>query len=93
MAATGTMKVGTDTVDLSDPCAMAETLTKVRIRLAAGQLRETVRIDGEEVTFQRANLTDLKTMIAEYQAECRRITGGVRSKPRRFAKRFINEPR
>ena len=64
------MKVGTDTVDISDPCAMAAALTKVRIRLSAGQLRETVRIDGEEVTFQRANLTDLKNMIAEYQWGC-----------------------
>lgn len=88
MASTGTMKVGTDTVDLSDPCAMAAALTKVRIRLSAGQLRETVRIDGEEVTFQRANLADLKAMIAEYQSACSRTTGVSGGRPRRYAKRF-----
>jgi hypothetical protein len=82
------MKVGTDTVNLSDPCAMAEALTKVRIRLSAGQLRETVRIDDEEVTFQRANLADLKAMIAEYQAGCTRTTGGTNGRPRRYARRF-----
>ena len=65
---------------------MATALRKVRIRLSAGQMRETVRIDGEEVTFQRANLTDLKAMIAEYEAECRRKNGGAGRT--RFAKRF-----
>lgn len=84
----GTMKVGTDTVDMSDPCAMAAALQKVRIRLSGGQLRETVRIDGEEITYQRANLADLKALIAEYEAECRRQTGAKGGKPRRFAKRF-----
>ena len=81
-----TMKVGHDLVQLDDPCAMADALRKVRIRLSAGQLRETVRIDGEEVTFQRARLDDLKALIAEYEQACRRkCGGGART---RFAKRF-----
>ena len=41
-----TMKVGQDVVQMDDPCAMADALRKVRIRLSAGQLRETVRMDG-----------------------------------------------
>lgn len=81
-----TMKVGQDIVQMDDPCAMAEALRKVRIRLSAGQLRETVRIDGEEVTFQRARLDDLKQLIAEYENACRRKAGGVARS--RHAKRF-----
>ena len=80
------MKVGTDTVDISDPCAMAAALTKVRIRLSAGELRQTVRIDGEEVTFQRAQIDDLKQLISEYENACRRKTGGASRN--RYAKRF-----
>lgn len=80
------MKVGLATVDMNDPCAMTEALRKVRIRLTAGQLRETVRMDGEEVTFQRANLSDLKQLIAEYESACRAKNGGGRRT--RFAKRF-----
>lgn len=82
------MKIGTETVNMNDPCAMAVALTKVRIRLSAGQLRETVRMDGEEVVFQRANLGDLKSLIAEYEAECRRSRGGTTIKRNRYAKRF-----
>lgn len=80
-----TMKVGQETVSMEDPCAMAAALRKVRIRLSAGQLRETVRMDGEEVTFQRARLDDLKQLIAEYESACRQKTG---DKTRtRYAKR------
>jgi uncharacterized protein RhaS with RHS repeats len=81
-----TMKVGTEIVDTADPCAMAAALKKVRIRLSAGQLRETVRIDGEEVTFQRARLDDLIRLISEYESECQRRNGG--STRKRYAKRF-----
>lgn len=65
---------------------MADALRKVRIRLSAGQLRETVRMDGEEVTFQRARLDDLKQLIAEYESACRRKIGGAART--RHAKRF-----
>ncbi|MBB5515776.1 cytosine/adenosine deaminase-related metal-dependent hydrolase [Rubricella aquisinus] len=81
-----TMKVGQDIVQMDDPFAMAAALQKVRIRLSAGQLRETVRMDGEEVTFQRARLDDLKALIAEYEGKCRRKTGGASRT--RYAKRF-----
>ena len=80
------MKVGQDVVQMDDPCAMVEALRKVRVRLGAGQLRETVRMDGEEVTFQRARMDDLKELIAEYENACRRKTGGVART--RHAKRF-----
>lgn len=80
------MNVGRDVVLMDDPCAMAAALTKVRIRLSAGQLRETVRIDGEEVIFQRARLDDLKRLIAEYEGACRRNSGG--GTRTRYAKRF-----
>lgn len=82
------MKIGTETVNMDDPCAMAVALRKVRIRLSAGQLRETVRMDGEEVVFQRAKLDDLKSLIAEYDGECRRVNGGATVKRTRYAKRI-----
>ncbi len=78
------MKVGSDVVDMNDACAMVEALRKVRIRLIAGQLRETTRIDGEEITFMRANDTRLTKLIAEYEAQCARTKGGTRRS--RFAK-------
>lgn len=86
MSSSDFIKIGTETVDITDACAMAKALTKVRLRLAAGQLRETVRIDGEEVTFQRADPKSLDAMVSTYTAECRRKGGGVRMKRTRFAK-------
>lgn len=81
-----TMKVGQEMVNMDDPCAMSKALTKVRIRLSAGQLRETVRMDGEEVTFQRAKLDDLKDLIREYESACQRKNGS--GSRRRYARRF-----
>jgi hypothetical protein len=78
------VKIGADQVDINKPCDVATALKKVRLRLTSGGLRETVRIDGEEITFQRANDSRLTEMIREYEAECSRQTGGRR---RRFAKR------
>ena len=82
----GTLRIGTETVDLDKPCEVASALKKVQLRLAAGGIRETVRIDGEEITFQRANMTALKSLIAEYETACARSSGGA-GKRRRYAKR------
>ncbi|EEE38039.1 hypothetical protein RKLH11_1880 [Rhodobacteraceae bacterium KLH11] len=45
-------------------------------------------MDGEEVVFQRAKLDDLKSLIAEYDGECRRVNGGATVKRTRYAKRI-----
>ena len=82
----GVVRIGTDTVDLDKPCEVASALKKVQIRLAAGGIRETVRIDGEEITFQRANMSALKSLIAEYETACARSNGAAGQR-RRYAKR------
>jgi hypothetical protein len=45
-----------------------------------------VRIDGEEVTFMRANDRRLASLIAHYESECARSCVGKRRT--RYAKRF-----
>jgi hypothetical protein len=86
MSVSNTVKIGKDTVDITSPCDVVAALKKMQLRLATGGVRETVRIDGEEVTFQRASDRRLAALIDRYEAECARATGG---RPRtRYAKRF-----
>lgn len=86
MPVTTTIRIGADLIDLSQPCEVAAALKKMQIKLATGGLRETVRIDGEEITFQRADDKRLAGLIAEYAGECARLGGNVRRT--RYAKRF-----
>lgn len=86
MSVDPTLRIGSDTVDLNLPCDVAQALRKVQLRLVSGAIRETVRIDGEEVTFQRGNDTRLAALIKTYDAACARQSGGGRRG--RFAKRF-----
>lgn len=76
-----TLKIGSDIVDLNKPCDVCMALKKLQIRLAGSDLRETVRIDGEEVTFHRGSDTRLQKLIDIYDRACGRTTG----KRRRFA--------
>lgn len=80
------IKIGSDSIDFNKPCEVLSALKKMQIRLATGGLRETVRIDGEEVVFQRASDRRLASLIAKYEGECDRANGGRGRK--RFAKRF-----
>lgn len=81
-----TIKIGTDLIDITMPCDVVTALKKMQLKIAAGGQRETVRIDGEEVTFTRSNDTRLATLIATYESECARQSGGA--KRTRYAKRF-----
>ncbi|MEH6521215.1 hypothetical protein [Sulfitobacter sp.] len=86
MNVTSTVKIGTDLVDIAKPCDVVTALKKMQLKLAVGGVRETVRIDGEEVTFMRGNDSRLASLIALYESECARLGGG--KKRTRYAKRF-----
>jgi hypothetical protein len=89
MAVDTTVKIGADTVDLGQPCDVAAALRKVQLKLASGGLRETVRIDGEEVTFMRANDTRLASLIAYYDGLCVGMGSTTGTNRTRYAKRVI----
>ena len=86
MSIVSTVKIGADTIDISKPCDVVTALKKMQLKLAVGGVRETVRIDGEEVTFMRANDRRLASLIAHSESECARSGGG--KKRIRYAKRF-----
>ncbi|MBA4204614.1 MAG: hypothetical protein C0457_06465 [Polymorphum sp.] len=76
------IKIGKDTVDMADPCAVVKALKKVQLKLVTGALAETVEIDGERVTFTGASSTALDQKITKYQDKCDALSG----KRSRFAK-------
>ena len=88
MSVDDTLRIGRDLVDITKPCDVAKALRKMQLTLASGGARQTVRIDGEEVTFQRSDDGRLAQLIAQYDAECARLTGAGASKRTRYAKRF-----
>ncbi|MBT9383320.1 hypothetical protein KM176_05565 [Pseudooceanicola sp. CBS1P-1] len=85
MTITNTVRIGSDLIDISRPCDVVTALRKMQLKLGTGGIRQTVKIDGEEVTFQNANDARLSKLIKHYQAECDRASGARRS---RYAKRF-----
>lgn len=85
MSLTNTVRIGADVIDITRPCDVLAALKKMQLKLATGGVRETVRIDGEEVTFMRANDARLSKLIAQYEAECARTKGGA--KRTRYARR------
>lgn len=81
-----TIKIGKELIDINKPCDVVVALKKMQLTISFGAMRETVRIDGEEVTFTRANDSRLASLIAHYESECARSGGG--KKRTRYAKRF-----
>lgn len=79
----GMVKIGREFVDINKPADVVTALKKMQLRIASGGLRETVRIDGEELGFQRANLKELKALITEYEGLAAKASG----KRRRHAMR------
>lgn len=80
------VRIGGESIDITNACAVHTALVKVQLRLATGGLRETVRIDGEEVVFSRANDRRLQSLILQYRELCPEAR---QNKPRqRYAKRF-----
>lgn len=83
-----TVTIRKSVIDLSDPCAVAVELRKIRLQIAAGGLAETVRFGEDEVRYTKANLIALDQEIARYETACSVSVSGRR---RRFAKsmRFV----
>ncbi|WP_116131172.1 hypothetical protein [Tropicimonas sp. IMCC34043] len=82
MSVTTTVRIGTDSVDINAPCDVVTALRKLQLRLGTGAVAQTVRLDDEEVTFNRADDARLAKMIAQYEDACARASGGRR---RRYA--------
>jgi hypothetical protein len=78
------IKLGGETVDMDDACAMAAALKKVRLRLAAGDVEEMARFGEDEVRFSRANGADLDKEIDRYERAC--AAAAPSAARRRFAK-------
>ncbi|MEO9900820.1 MAG: gpW family head-tail joining protein [Roseibium sp.] len=75
MSVSSMVQIGKDTVDLNKPCDVVTALRKVKLSVVTGGIAQTVRLDGEEVTFTKANLTALNALIAEYETACARASG------------------
>lgn len=75
MPVTSTMTIGGETVDLNAPCDVVAALRKVEIKIASGGQRMTVKIDDDEVTYNRANLSGLQDLISRYDRLCRAANG------------------
>lgn len=80
-----TVKIGSDLIDISKPQDVVTALKKMQLKIATGGQRSSVRIDDEEITFTAANDARLAKLIAHYENEASRASGGRR---RRYAKRF-----
>jgi len=70
--------IGGETVDLTKPCDMVLALKKQRLLVSLGRSVLIIRLGGEEVTYNRANLAKLDALIADYQRECDSATGKTR---------------
>ncbi|CRL09742.1 hypothetical protein J7363_04015 [Phaeobacter italicus] len=81
MSDLNSVRIGKQIVDINDPAAVAAALRRVQLQVVAGDKRETVRIDGEEVTFTRANSEQLERLIKFYEDRASKVSG----KRRRFA--------
>ncbi len=86
MSGPNLVKIGKDMIDIDKPCDVLAALKKMQLSLAVGGVRQSVRIDDEEVVFQRADDNRLEKLITKYSSECARLSGsGIRT---RYAKRF-----
>lgn len=80
MTVSTTVKIGADIVDLSQPCDVAAALRKVELAIVSGGKAETVSFGDDQVTFTRANLGRLATLIRTYEEKCQQANGGRRTR-------------
>ena len=88
MPVTSTMMIGGETVDLNAPCDVVLALRKVKMKVASGGQRLTVKIDDDEVTYNRANIDGLDKLIAEYEGLCR-VANGQKVRRRAISVRHV----
>lgn len=85
MSVSDIVKIGSDEVDINTPCDIVKALRKVELVIMSGGRRETVRLGQEEITYSKANISGLQSLIRHYDAQCQKISGNGRT---RFAKRI-----
>src|SRR4051812_3120428 len=67
---------------VQDPCAVLAQLQAARIALLTGQPFQMIKIEGFEVRYLAAEMTELNRAIGQYDELCRKASG---RSPRRFA--------
>ncbi len=82
MSVSSNVTIAGESIDINAPCDVLTALRKIELKIATGSLRETVRFDEDEVTYNKSNLADLQTLITRYDGLCRQANG---QKPRRSA--------
>ncbi|EAV44940.1 MULTISPECIES: hypothetical protein [Roseibium] len=88
MSISSIIQIGGEDVDINAPCDVVTALKKRLIAVASGSSELIIRMGGEEVTFSKANVTQLKSLIADYEGQCARANGkGRQGRSRRL--RFI----
>ncbi|MBG6205393.1 hypothetical protein [Roseibium album] len=87
MSVSSTIEIGSETVDINVPCDVVVALKKRKILVASGAAELIIRMDGEEVTFSRSNLSALNALISEYEAKCAAESNasGSRGRARRIS--------
>lgn len=88
MSVSSMIEIGGEEVDINAPCDVVVALRKRQIAVASGASELIIRMGGEEVTFSRANVAALNTLIAEYETKCARA-GGQNRRGRARGIRFI----
>jgi hypothetical protein len=78
------VKIGGVTVDMDDPCALAQVLAGVRLNLIAGGAAIMFQHGETRTQFSAANLSALESEIARNKDLCSQSTGGKKA---RFAMR------
>lgn len=84
----GSVEIGGVSVNVNDPCAVVTELKKAQLVIATGGSVSMTRFGEDEVRFSAANLTALKSLIADYEAQCARKSG----QRTRFASNIIWRP-
>lgn len=82
MSIATTIKIGSETVDLDNPCDVAIALRKAQLRLATGTAALELEIDGERVRYASSNDKRLTDLIAQYTQACQASQGRSRRRRR-----------
>jgi hypothetical protein len=75
MTVSSVIEINGENVDLNEPCNVVMALEKQRLRVAMGRAALIIRMDGEEVTYSRADLGKLDQLIADYRQKCDQASG------------------
>ncbi|WP_306147233.1 MULTISPECIES: hypothetical protein [unclassified Roseibium] len=75
MTVSSVIEINGENVDLNEPCNVVKALEKQRLKVAMGLVALIIRMDGEEVTYSRADVGKLDQLIADYKQKCDQASG------------------